>query len=297
MENHYLESSCRSTSPLQVIQSARNEKVKLFSNFSDAENCLNWLKNLQQIGKSLELNEQQIYELATIKLSGPAQEWFYHQDEIDNWSSFKEAFLYAFPPPIQPTNIDYLAQLLAHKQGETEPVGKFVQDINRLCLKLDNKISEEDKLQYLRRGLRPQFQHYALSISSSQDFLTIMQQHEQIEKEKVTKFQSFSSLRSSSNAAYNYRGVVTSSSSRTSGFGQQQQQLLNRPDRNYYNHQQNNHSTYYESPDYYNKNLHAQTSAQQQANNYLICYQCNKPGHLRKDCPDINSSQYNQQHF
>ncbi|CAF4297784.1 unnamed protein product, partial [Rotaria sp. Silwood2] len=253
MENHYLESSCRSTSPLQVIQSARNEKVKLFSNFSDAENCLNWLKNLQQIGKSLKLNEQQIYELATIKLSGPAQEWFYHQDEIDNWSSFKEAFLYAFPPPIQPTNIDYLAQLLAHKQGETEPVGKFVQDINRLCLKLDNKISEEDKLQYLRRGLRPQFQHYALSISSSQDFLTII---------------------SSSNAPYNYRGVVTSSSSRTSGFGQQQQQLLNRPDRNYYNHQQNNHSTYYESPDYYNKNLHAQTSAQQQANNYLICYQC-----------------------
>ncbi|CAF4936982.1 unnamed protein product, partial [Rotaria sp. Silwood2] len=127
---------------------------------------------------------------------------------------------------------------------------------------------------------------------------TIMQQHEQIEKDKVTKFQSFSSLRSLSNAPYNYRGVVTSSSSRTSGFGQQQQQLLNRPDRNYYNHQQNNHSTYYESPDYYNKNSHAQTSAQQQqANNYLICYQCNKPGHLRKDCPDINSSQYNQQHF
>ncbi|CAF1541519.1 unnamed protein product, partial [Rotaria sp. Silwood1] len=193
--------------------------------------------------------EQQIYELATIKLSGPAQEWFYHQDEIDNWSSFKEAFLYAFPPPIQPTNIDYLAQLLARKQGETEPVGKFVQDINRLCLKLDNKISEQDKLQYLRRGLRPQLKHYALSISSLQDFLTVMQRHEQIEKETTSNQQS---------------------SSRSS----QQLQLLNRPDRNNYNHQQNNHSTYYESSDYYYRNSHAQTSAQQQANNYPICYQC-----------------------
>ncbi|CAF4326382.1 unnamed protein product, partial [Rotaria sp. Silwood2] len=182
MENLHLP-SCRSTSPLQVLQSARNEKVKLFPNFSGSENSLNWLKNLQQIGKSLKLNEQQIYELATIKLSGPAQEWFYHQDEIDNWSSFKEAFSYAFPPPIQPTNIDYLAQLLARTQGETEPVGKFVQDVNRLCLKLDNKISEQDKLQYLRRGLRPQLQHYALSITSLQDFLTVMQRHEQIEKE------------------------------------------------------------------------------------------------------------------
>ncbi|CAF4299187.1 unnamed protein product, partial [Rotaria sordida] len=76
-ENHYLEPQCRSTSPLQVLQSARNEKVKLFPNFSRSENSLNWLKNLQQIGKSLKFNEQQIFELATIKLSGPAQEWFY----------------------------------------------------------------------------------------------------------------------------------------------------------------------------------------------------------------------------
>ena len=189
MENHYVEPSNRSTSPLQVLQSAKNEKVKLFPNFSGSENSLNWLKSLQQIGKSLKLNEQQIYELATIKLSGPAQEWFYHQDEIDNWSSFREAFLYSFPPPIQPSNIDFLAQLLARKQGETEPVGKFVQDINRLCLKLDYKISEQDKLQYLRRGLRPQLQHYALSITSLQDFLTVMQRHEQIEKEKVSNQQ------------------------------------------------------------------------------------------------------------
>ncbi|CAF4715411.1 unnamed protein product, partial [Rotaria sp. Silwood2] len=140
-----------------------NERIKLLPNFSGSENSLNWLKNLQQIGKSLKLSEQEIYELATIKLS--------------------QAFLYAFSPPIQPTNIDYLAKLLARKQGETEPVGKFVQDINRLCLKLDNKISEQDKLQYLRRGLRPQLQHYALSITSLQDFLTVMQRHEQIEKE------------------------------------------------------------------------------------------------------------------
>jgi len=179
--NYYNEPVARPTSPVRVLQSARNEKVKLFPNFSGSENSLNWLKNLQQIGKTLKLNDQQLYELATIKLSGPAQEWFYHQnEEIDNWSSFKQFFFHAFPPPIQPTNIDYLAQLLARKQGEAEPVGKFVQDINRLCLKLDTKISEQDQLQYLRRGLRPQLQHYALAITSLQDFLTIMQRHEQI---------------------------------------------------------------------------------------------------------------------
>jgi hypothetical protein len=67
-----------------------------------------------------------------------------------------------------------------------------VQDINRLCLKLDDKITEQDKLQYLRRGLRPQLQHYALSITSLQDFLTVMQRHEQIEKEKmINQYSSF----------------------------------------------------------------------------------------------------------
>ncbi len=249
------------TSPVRVLQSARNEKVKLFPNFSGSENSLNWLKNLQQIGKTLKLNDQQLYELATIKLSGPAQEWFYHQnEEIDNWSSFKQFFFHAFPPPIQPTNIDYLAQLLARKQGEAEPVGKFVQDINRLCLKLDTKISEQDQLQYLRRGLRPQLQHYALAITSLQDFLTIMQRHEQIEKEKILNEQSPSFKSSRSN--------------------QQRQNSFNRSTYNYYDPQ------------------HNQATTQNRGNNDKVCYQCNKPGHIQWDCPDVNFSQQDQQqHF
>ncbi|CAF3899268.1 unnamed protein product [Adineta steineri] len=79
---------------------------------------------LQQIGKALKLNDQQTYELATIKLSGPAQEWFYHQDdEIKNWSIFKEVFLQAFPAPIQPANINYLAQLIGRKQAGSQNQG------------------------------------------------------------------------------------------------------------------------------------------------------------------------------
>jgi hypothetical protein len=109
-ENRNDEVLFRASSTAKVLQSAKNEKVKLLPNFSGTKNSFNCLKNLQQIGKSLQLNDQQVFELATIKLSEPVQEWFYHQDdEIDNWLSFKQAFLYAFPPPIQPTNIDYLA--------------------------------------------------------------------------------------------------------------------------------------------------------------------------------------------
>ncbi|CAF4095134.1 unnamed protein product, partial [Rotaria magnacalcarata] len=210
----------KSESPLQVLQSAKNEKVKLLPNFSGSENSAHWIKHLEQTAKALRLNEKQIYELAIIKLTGPAQEWFYHQDDdIFSWTFFKEIFLHAFPPPIQPTNIDYLAQLLSRKQGDNEPVGKFVQDINRLCLKLDHKISEQDKLQFLRRGLRPQLQHHALSISSVQEFLTMMQQHEQIEKEKLTKYQSGFSFRSSP-------------------------YLSSRPHQTHFNYQQENHSTH-----------------------------------------------------
>ncbi|CAF2635873.1 unnamed protein product [Rotaria sp. Silwood2] len=260
-------------SSYQVLQSAKNEKVKLIPNFLGSENSVNWLTSLEQTAKALRLNDPQIYELATIKLSGPPQEWFYHQDEIDNLSSFKQAFLYAFPPPIQPTNIDYLAQLLARKQGETEPVGKFVQDINRLCLKLDNKISEQDKLQYLRRGLRPQLKHYALSITSLQDFFTVMQRHEQIEKETTSNQQS---------------------SSRSS---QQQQNSFNRSMRKHYDYRQNPSSTSYGSFDHYpHQNPHHETTTQYDEKNNKICYQCNKLGHLQWDCPDNNASQQ-QQHF
>lgn len=266
------EPSCRSTWPSQVLQSARNEKVKSFPNFSGMENSLYWLKNLQQIGKALKLDDQQIYELATIKLSGPAQEWFYQQDKaVEDWSSFRMAFLHAFPPPIQPTNIDYLAQLLARQQGETEPVGKYVQDVNRLCLKLDEKITEQDKLQFLRRGLRPQLQHYALSITSLEDFLTILQRHEQIEKQITTSFYSSHKAAARSN--------------------QQQYSAANRPQSNYRDTQQTQRSAG-------SLDLQATSNVEEPTQRFekenRICYQCNKRGHLQWNCPDNNRS---HQHY
>ncbi|CAF4555685.1 unnamed protein product [Rotaria socialis] len=229
-------------------------------------------------------------ELATIKLNGPAQEWYYHQEElISNWTLFKQVFLHAFPAPIQPTNIDYLAELLSRKQGEIEPVGKFVQDINRLCLKLDGKISEQDKLEYLRRGLRPKLQHYALSISSLQEFLTIMQHHEQISKEQVISYQNSSSFRSSpSNTSSKPQGIVNTSSYKSYGSDQQQPNLFVRQQSNY-NYQSNYRSTNYESPDYYSRrNSNGWKSPQQlqQTNSYRKCDQCNKTGHTQQHCPD-----------
>ena len=100
------ESLFRCESPWHVIQSAKNERVKLIQNFSGSDNSFNWIKNLEQTAKALKLKYEQIYELATIKLSGPAQEWYYNQDDdIFNWTSFKQVLLRAFPSPIQPTNI------------------------------------------------------------------------------------------------------------------------------------------------------------------------------------------------
>ncbi|CAF3950315.1 unnamed protein product [Rotaria sordida] len=156
------------------------------------------------------------------------------------------------------------AQLLARKQGETEPVGKFVQDINRLCLKLDNKISEQDKLQYLRRGLRPQLQHYALSITSLQDFLTVIQRHEQIEKE-------------------------TSNQQTSSRSSQQQQNSFNRPMHKHYDYRQNSSSASYGSFDHYSpQNTYHEPTTQHHAKSNKICYQCNKPD----GGASVNSIQY-----
>ena len=265
----------RSFSTVNVLQSAKNEKVKLFPNFSGTENSLNWLKNLQQIGKSLQLDDQQIFELATIKLSGPAQEWFYHQsDEINDWLSFKQLFLHAFPSPIQPTKIDYLAQLLARKQGETEPVGKFVQDINRLCLKLEEKITEQDKLQYLRRGLRPQLQHHALAITSLQDFLMVMQRHEQIEKDNMLN--------------------QCSSGKTVFEMGQKQQNSLNQRKWYDYDYQQGPNTNKSKSSErQQNQNYNNQSTTRFEKEN-RVCYQCNKRGHLQWDCPDNQPPQQRQ---
>ncbi|CAF5029924.1 unnamed protein product [Rotaria socialis] len=48
-------------------------------------------KKVEQTSKALGLDDQQMFELATIKLNGPAQEWYYHQNDlIYNWTLFKQ---------------------------------------------------------------------------------------------------------------------------------------------------------------------------------------------------------------
>lgn len=267
------DSSLTSGSLVRVLQSARNEKVKLFPNFSGNENSSYWLKGLQQMGKALKLDEQHLYELAVIKMSGPAQEWFYLQDGlITDWRSFKNEFLHAFPPPIQPTSIDYLAQLLARKQGETEPVGKYVQDVNRLCLKLGGKMSEQEKLQYLRRGLRPQLQHYALAITSVEDFLTILQRHEQIEKQSTLDFSSGRRMLSKPNYQRDYMSMQQGprEGSYQHGVGAREYQSSKRNEQ---------------------RNFMNEGASQSIEKENRICYQCNKRGHLQRNCPDNGLSQ------
>ncbi|CAF4486028.1 unnamed protein product, partial [Rotaria magnacalcarata] len=105
---------------------------------------------------------------------------------------------------------------------------------------------------FLRRGLRPQLQHHALSISSVQEFLTMMQQHEQIEKEKLTKYQSGFSFRSSP-------------------------YLSSRPHQTHFNYQQENHSTHDISSDRRNPYIGPNIQQQQQDNNYRLCYQSTGP--------------------
>ncbi|CAM4829103.1 unnamed protein product [Rotaria magnacalcarata] len=163
------------------------------------------------------------------------------------------------------------------------------------------KISEHDKLEYLRRDLRSKLQHYALSVSPLQKFLTIMQPHGQISKEKVINYQtssSFRSLSSPSSTSPKYQGTVNSSSYINYGSDQQQPNSFVRQQPNY-NYQSNHHSTNYESPDHHSRrNSNGWTSTQQQqTNSYRICYQCNKPSHTQQYCPDINSSPNYQQIF
>ncbi|CAF2100342.1 unnamed protein product [Rotaria magnacalcarata] len=165
----------------------------------------------------------------------------------------------------------------------------------------ERKISEHDKLEYLRRDLRSKLQHYALSVSPLQKFLTIMQPHGQISKEKVINYQtssSFRSLSSPSSTSPKYQGTVNSSSYINYGSDQQQPNSFVRQQPNY-NYQSNHHSTNYESPDHHSRrNSNGWTSTQQQqTNSYRICYQCNKPSHTQQYCPDINSSPNYQQIF
>lgn len=86
-------------------------------------------------------------------LKDTAFQWFdNHEDDINSWDGFKTSFSEAFRKP--ESRKQQAKEKLSHRfQAATETSTSYIEDVLRLCRRVDEQMSEEDKIRHLFKGL------------------------------------------------------------------------------------------------------------------------------------------------
>lgn len=117
---------------------------------SDVED---WLKSYERVSQHNGWDDS--FKLANVVffLKDTALRWYdNHEEGINSWDGFKTSFADAFG---QPEHRKQRAQdqLLHRYQSTTESSTAYIEDVLRLCHRVDPQMSENDKIRHLFKGL------------------------------------------------------------------------------------------------------------------------------------------------
>ena len=128
------------------------EETPKFSGKSD-QNVEEWLKDLTAKFNMAEITESQALKIISTFLEGSVKEWFIeNQQTFESWTHFKEIFLRTYVSPA-------IKQLASHRlrnrqQRLDEPIIAYYTDVMKLCKTVDPSMTDTCKIDHLCHGLK-----------------------------------------------------------------------------------------------------------------------------------------------
>lgn len=127
------------------------------------ENVVDWLKRYERVGRYNCWRDTECLENIEMYLGGAAAKWYAYLvatgsvprtwHDVGGFRGLRNALLAQFTP----ANYERFQEdrLRDRKQGFDEPMTEYYFDVLDMCAKVNPKMSEEAKLNYLFRGLKP----------------------------------------------------------------------------------------------------------------------------------------------
>lgn len=143
-----------SAAPPPHTQAVKNRQrdPPLFAGSSDSD-VHDWLKSYDRASQHNRWDDS--FKLANVVffLKETALQWFdNHEDEINSWDAFETRFADAFGKPEQ--RRQQAKQTLARRyQVNTESSLAYIEDVLKLCRRVDAHMPEEDRIRHLFKGL------------------------------------------------------------------------------------------------------------------------------------------------
>ncbi|CAF1447707.1 unnamed protein product, partial [Didymodactylos carnosus] len=149
-------------------------KIEQFSG-ANAQDPENWVSDLNDAFDGGDTKEDRRRKLLPSYLGGNAEAW-YRQNQEDladrNWSEIQQELIKQFTTALaKPTAFN---ELVNRRQGVKETVDTYYYLVLTLCAKFNPKMSVEDKLMHLQRGLRQSFkQAVAMALPKTYERTTV----------------------------------------------------------------------------------------------------------------------------
>ena len=121
-------------------------------NGGEGQNVLQFINNIERIGKIIEANDSLLYCMCTAKLDGEAKRWYENNMLLTQWEVLKSALLERFTTSDPSSKI--FEQLKERKQKPEETVTSYYDTIIRLCREYDPMMSEKMMISWLENGVK-----------------------------------------------------------------------------------------------------------------------------------------------
>lgn len=148
-----------------------------------------WLTHYQRVSKYNRWDPVTQLSNVVFFLAGTALLWFEnHEDSLTTWTRFVEEITKSFGDPLVKTK--QAEQTLAHRaQVPGETCSRYIEEVLRLCRLVNRRMSEEDKVGHLLKGIAEDVFNYLITkenIASAADVMQYCRTFEALKTRRIT---------------------------------------------------------------------------------------------------------------
>jgi hypothetical protein len=121
-------------------------------NGGEGQKILQFINNIERIGKIIEANDSILHCMCTAKLDGEAKCWYENNVSLTQWENLKPALLERFTTSDPSSKI--FEQLKERKQKPDETITSYYDAIIKLCHEYDPTMSQKMMISWLENGVK-----------------------------------------------------------------------------------------------------------------------------------------------
>ncbi|CAF4397781.1 unnamed protein product, partial [Rotaria magnacalcarata] len=116
------------------------------------QKVLQFINNIERIGKMITANDDVLHCMCTAKLDGEAKRWYEDNMSLAQWENLKPALLERFTT--SDSSLKIFEQLKERKQKLDETISSYHDAVTKLCREYDSSMSQKMMISWLQNGIK-----------------------------------------------------------------------------------------------------------------------------------------------